>query len=124
MLLNSALDIGIREVDFWEMTIAEVNRAIKSYNRMKLESLKEKANYDYILAHLLSRGFGIVMGSKQTFPSIGEVYPNLFKSEGQETEEQKKIQEQKNNLSTLRFLQFAQSYNKRFNKSGGAKEDK
>jgi transcriptional regulatory protein LevR len=96
------------------MTIAEVVRAIESFNRVKTERLKERANQDYILAHLITRGMSITMGSKQPFPSIEEVYPTLFVKNN--LEEQQKVQEQKDNLSTLRFLQFAQSYNSRFKK--------
>lgn len=103
------------------MTIAETVRAIESFNRVRKNELKDKAYFDYNLASLITRGVGISMGSKQSFPSIQEVYPQLF--EDQSTAEEQKIQEQKDNLSTLRFLQFAQSYNSRFNK-GGAKEDK
>lgn len=94
------------------MTIAEIIRVIKSYNRMKKHEAQQRASYDYLLARLLTKGVGIVLGSKETFPSIEEVYPNLF-SDTQKAE-QEKIQEQKTNLSTLRFLQFAQSYNQRY----------
>lgn len=79
---------------------------------MKKHEMQQRASYDYILARLLTKGVGIVLGSKESFPSIEEVYPNLF-SDIQKAE-QEKIQEQKTNLSTLRFLQFAQSYNQRY----------
>jgi hypothetical protein len=94
------------------MTIAEIIRAIESYNRMKNYEMQQRASYDYILAKLLTKGVGIVLGSKESFPSIEETYPNLFSDV--KKAEQEKIQEQKTNLSTLRFLQFAQSYNSRF----------
>lgn len=94
------------------MTIAEVLRAIASNNRVKKAEAQQRATFDYILANLITRGVGITLGSKQSFPQIEEVYPSLF-ADVQEAEK-KKIQEQKDNLSTLRFLQFAQSYNKKF----------
>lgn len=43
-------------------------------------------------------------------PSIEKVYPSLFKSE--EIQEQKKQLEDE--ISVIRFKQFAQSFNKRF----------
>ena len=95
------------------MTIAEVLRVIDSYNRVKQAQVKEKAFFDYTLANLIIKGVGITLGSKDTFPPIEEVYSSLFKNED---EVQEKVQKQKDNLSTLRFLQFAQSYNKRFQK--------
>lgn len=110
-LLVTALDCGIKEFDFWEMTIAEVVRAIESANRVAVAKARERASCDYILANLITRGVSLVLGSKQNFPTLEEAYPTLFT---QEISQQKKIQEQKTNLSTLRFLQFAQSYNQRF----------
>lgn len=94
------------------MTIAEVIRAIESNNRVRIAEAKQKATYDYILAGLITKGVGITLGSKESFPAIEEIYSSLFTQDKEA--EQQKIQEQKNNLSTLRFLQFAQSYNNRF----------
>ena len=70
---------------------------------------QEKAKYDYIQASLIIRGFSIVMGSEAPFPSLQEVYPSLFQDEIQKEEE--KVQERKDELSAIRFRQFAQSYN-------------
>ena len=47
-------------------------------------------------------------------PPISEVYPSLFENEAVEEE----IQKKKDELSALRFRQFAQSFNKRFRKDG------
>ena len=105
------------------MTIAEVIRAVESNNRITRWEAQAKATNDYILASMIVRGVGIAMGSKQTFPTLEEVYSGLFNN-SQEEEQQKKRQIQKNNLSTLRFLQFAQSYNQRFKKQEVPKEDK
>ena len=96
------------------MTIAEIDRAIDSFNRIKRSEAQQRATFDYILANMITRGVNITLGSKQTFPTIEEVYPSLFKDVRKE--EEARIQEQKNNLSTLRFLQFAQSYNTRYKK--------
>jgi hypothetical protein len=46
--LMIALDCGITEEYFWNMTIAEINRRIESYNRIKKQEAKEKAAFDYI----------------------------------------------------------------------------
>ena len=94
------------------MTPGEVNRSIESRNRIKRMETQEKASYDYILANLIVKGVGITLGSKASFPSLQESYPGVFDDVIKEQEE--KIQEQKTNLSALRFRQFAQSYNNRF----------
>ena len=74
---------------------------------------REKASYDYTLAQLIGRACGMAFGTiKSEFPEIASAYPTLFDSE----EIKQKKQEQKAELSALRFKQFAESFNQRFNK--------
>ena len=115
-LLINALDCGITEKDFWEMTIGEVVRQIQSYNKLCKIKAQEKASYDYIQASVIIKGISIILGSKEHFPTIQEVYPTLFDDVQKEQEE--KIQKQKDNVSALRFKQFAQSYNNRMKNKG------
>ena len=113
--LDSALDYGISEHEFWNMTLAELIRAINSKKRMQVERAKERASFDYVLADLIGRSISRIYSSSSTMPQISEVYPSLFDSE----ELQEKQQKKKDELSALRFKQFAQSYNKRFSKEVG-----
>ena len=108
-MLNNALDYGISEYDFWNMTFAELDRLVASKKRMEKFKAKEKATYDYILAGLIGRAFSASIDDKATFPEIYEVYPSLFDKD----EREKQKQEQSDQLSALRFKQFAQSYNKK-----------
>lgn len=112
--MDNALDYGISEHDFWNMTLAELGRLIESKKRVQKEQAKEKASYDYILADLIGRSVARIYDSNNTMPDISEVYPALFDSK--EIEEKKRQQKMK--LSELRFRQFAQSFNQRF--KGGA----
>ena len=109
-MLDNALDYGISEFDFWNMTFAELDRLAASKQRVENFRAKERATFDYISAMLIGRAFAACMDDKATFPEIHEVYPILF--DKKEVEEQK--QEQTNQLSALRFKQFAQSYNKKY----------
>lgn len=109
-MLNNALDYGISEREFWEMTFAELDRLVESKDRMDKFKARERATYDYILASLIGRAFAAGMDSKVKFPELHEVYPSLF--EDQEKKQQK--QNLRDQLSALRFKQFAQSYNKKF----------
>ena len=111
-MLNIALDIGIAEKDFWDMTFAEVQRANESYIRVKKVQTQEKAIFDYLLANLITKGVSKVLGDKSEYPTLEEAYPGVFDDVVQE--QKAKIEEQKMHLSALRFKQFAQSYNKRF----------
>lgn len=97
------------------MTIAELIRVIESKKRVEKEKAKEKASFDYILADMIGRSISRIYSSAATFPTISEVYPTLFDSE--EIEEKK--QARKDELSALRFKQFANSFNKRIKKEVG-----
>jgi hypothetical protein len=116
-LLDNALDSGITELEYWEMTPAEVERSIMSKARVRKIEAQERASYDYILATLISKGVSVVLGDKQPFPDIREAYPTLFNDETAIAAEEE-LQEKKMQLSALRFKQFAQSYNENLKNKG------
>jgi hypothetical protein len=103
--LDNALDYGLSENEFWEMTFAEIERALASKKRQE----QRRASFDYILADLIGRSVARVHNSSNTMPTLAEAYPSLFDKQAEEEE----IQAQKDKLSVLRFKQFAQSYNKK-----------
>lgn len=95
------------------MTISELVRAVKSKLRVKNAEAREKATYDYTLAQIIGRACGMAFGTVKTeFPDISGVYPTLFDSE----EIKQRKQEKQAELSALRFKQFAESFNQKFNK--------
>lgn len=97
------------------MTITELKRAISSKLRVKKIEAREKASYDYTLAQIIGRACGMAFGTvKSEFPDISSVYPTLFDSE----EIKQRKQEKQAELSALRFKQFAESFNQKFNKEG------
>lgn len=110
--LETALDYGIAEYDYWNMTLAEAIRAIESKKRVEKLRAQEKASYDYILADLIGRSVSRIYSSSARMPTIQEVYPSLF--DDAEIEEQK--QQKKMELSALRFKMFAQSHNNKIKK--------
>lgn len=97
------------------MTIAELERLIESKKRVKKQKDQEKASFDYILADLIGRSVARIHSKNATYPDISEAYSTLFDSK----EIQEKKQEKRNELSALRFKQFAQAYNKKRNKEVG-----
>lgn len=96
------------------MTIAEVNRAIKSNERVQLAQLKEKAILDYKLADLIGRSMARLYSKVAEMPDISEIYPTLFDSVIIKEQKQAKLDE----LSALRFKQFAQNFNKNLQQRG------
>ena len=108
--LDVALDNGISEFDFWEMTLAEIERVLRSQQRVAKERRREKAMYDYTLANLIGRSVARIYNSANTMPNISEVYPGLFDAQ----EEEEETQRRKDELSALRFKLFTQSYNSKF----------
>lgn len=92
------------------MTLGEVERAIESKKRVEKAEAQERATFDYILADLIGRSISRLYSSSANMPEIEKVYPSLFNNK----EIEKKKKEKALELSTLRFIHFAQSYNKNY----------
>lgn len=92
------------------MTFAELERLIDSKQRVQKTQARERACFDYILANLIGRSVGRIYSSNNKFPELYSAYPDLF--DAQEAEEQKRARQ--NELSALRFKQFANAHNKKF----------
>lgn len=92
------------------MTLLELNRAINSkIRRTKIEEQK-KASFDYILADLVGRSVSRIYSSSAKMPPIEEAYPTLFNA----AEQTEKVQKKKDELSAIRFRQFAEAFNTKF----------
>lgn len=100
------------------MTLAELARLLDSKRRMQKLQAQERASYDYILADLIGRSISRVYNSSNTMPEISAAYPTLFDSE--EIREQKA--QKRAELSALRFMQFAQAHNKKYEEVGRTNE--
>lgn len=105
--LETALDCGITESAYWDMTLAEVIRAIDSYKRRYRQQERQQAAYDYILADAIGKSVSRVYSSSNKMPELYELYPSLFESDEIKAQQQAKRDE----LSVLRFKQFAQAHN-------------
>lgn len=108
------MDWGILEADFWEMTLAELIRLIESKKRTQERLLKEHATFDYLHADLVGRSLARIYSSSNKYPSIAEAYPSLFSQEQVE----ETVQQKKDEASAIRFRQFTQSFNQRFQQGG------
>lgn len=113
-MLSNALDFGISEFDFWNMTVGELDRSIKSKIKTKKIRDQELALHNYILGDLIGRSMARLHSSSVTYPKIYEVYPSLFDEDEYEQKRQERITEE----SIQRLKQFAESFNKRMTKEG------
>ena len=114
-MLETALEYGISELDFWEMTIAELQRLVKAKNIIQKRELQQKASFDYIQANLIIAGISKVLDGKGELATLQEAYPELFDDIAEE--QAKKLEEKKAELSVLRFKQFAQFHNDKHKKA-------
>ena len=94
------------------MTIAELNRKLESYRRLEKIRAKEKATFDYSLATLIGRAFGA--SEQHPFPDIFTAYPAIFEDEIKKAEEDYSARQAE--LAKIRFLQFAESHNRKHNR--------
>ncbi|WP_299043882.1 hypothetical protein [uncultured Campylobacter sp.] len=105
------MDSGIKEFEFWDMTISEVERAMLSQKRIREREARDRATFDYILADLIGRSVGRIYSSSTNIPDIYTAYPTLFNS--QEIEEEKAQRQAE--LSAIRFRLFAKAHNDKYN---------
>ena len=110
-LLQPAINLGLDESDFWDMTIAELGRWIDGATWR----MKNKARFDYQLADLIGISMSRLISEGADFPNIEEVYPNLFEAE-KDKEEQPIVKDDIMTISQNRFLAFAQAHNARMQK--------
>ena len=109
-MLDNAMDWGLSEYEFWNMTIAEIFRYIESKKRVQKQRSQEKAIFDYKLAELVGVSVSRIYSKSVSMPPIEEAYAAFF--DKKEIEEQR--QEKQDELSALRFKQFADAFNKKF----------
>lgn len=100
------------------MTLGELERLIKSKKRIMKREAQERASFDYKLADLIGRSVARIYSSSTKLPDISEAYPTLFEEEQIEEAKSKKQDE----LSALRFKQFANSFNNRLKEAAKSSE--
>lgn len=96
------------------MTFAEIKRSVKSKARMMKYRNQERASYDYVLASLIIKGVSKVMGDKSEFPTLQQAYVGLFEDTEALEKQRLEAEQRKQELSVLRFKQFANFHNKKY----------
>lgn len=95
------------------MTLAELYRLLIAKRKTEARKLKQRAQMDYKLADLFGISMARLYSDGIELPNIEEYYDFLFTDEDKKLIQEKK-QERLDELSAIRFKQFADSFNKRF----------
>lgn len=112
--LEIALDFGLTEWQFWEMTLAELERYLESRKRVQKREAQEKAFADYRLADLIGYSMARLYSKEAKYPEIYDVYPAVFDKDAI-----LEAQEKERNKHAFNWLQeFANSFNKNDMKEG------
>lgn len=116
--LDIALDYGIKECEFWDMTLAEVIRLLESKARVLQIETERKAKFDYMLADLIGVSVARVHNSRNKMPAIEEAYPFIFLTPEKIAEKE----QQEAQMFAIQLKQFAQLHNQKLNGGGSNNE--
>lgn len=116
-MLQPAINTGLAESAFWDMTKAEIERHMEG----AVWRYRTQAQFDYSLANLFGVAVARILDSNVDFPAIEQVYPNLFDKEIQE--KQSSEEEERMTNSTNNFLAFAKAHNARMRKEDNKEEE-
>ena len=96
---------GVGVLEYWDLTLGEINLCIDTYNKEQSEKAKERVNMAYLFSSLTSRFVNLQLNGKK-IPPIDEVFPAL---------QEEAPQEQIDKAMALRrdqWIAFAEHHNK------------
>ena len=113
--LQPAINLGLEESKFWDMTLAEIIR----FEDGAMWRMQMQAHYHHTLANLIGISTARVMSSDVEYPSITEAYPHLFEKEIAEEKKVEQEREVATQNSINRFMEFALRHNSKIGKEEG-----
>lgn len=112
MLRDAVLIAGVREAEYWDMTVGEAARACDAYQERK----RDTAYFAFTQAMATGLFISSMFSSKSP-PTIHDIYPEFF-NEDEEAE-----QEAKDASSAANFINFANAFNRRYEPNGNGKPE-
>lgn len=94
----------MKEVDYWQMTMAEAIRELEAKVWMLEEEHKTQAHIAYGQAITVGSCIASIFGSSR-IPDISEIYPEYFPRSN--------VSQQKMDKSIENFIKFANAHNKK-----------
>lgn len=110
-MLQPAINVGLAESDFWEMTKAEIER----YMEGAVWRMRMQAQFDYKLADLIGVSVGRLIDNNIEMPEVQRAYSVIFDDETPEAKEERE-QTAKMESSINNFLAFANRHNAKLSK--------
>lgn len=96
------------------MSIGEVLRRVRSYERTVERKRQEQAFFDWTLGNLIGISVGRCLSNDIEYPELYKAYPSIFDSkEAQEAEEEKR-----NQTNVANFMKFAAAHNLKLKQKG------
>lgn len=114
-LLQPSINLGLDEFKFWDMTVAEIERYIDG----AMYRMKQRAQFDYILADLVGISSARMMSKDVKFPTLMEAYSHLYDKELAEAKKHEQEEEIATQNSINRFLEFAMRHNSKMREEEG-----
>lgn len=80
----AAVECGIDPLRFWDMTLWELERAMKAKQKQQKQELQTRAFIAYQQAGVTAALMARAWGSKQKVPELSTVFPGLFPADEQD----------------------------------------
>ena len=107
--LENFLDMGLTEWQFWDMTLAELDRYAESFKRVQKRKAQEEAFANYRLADLIGYSMARLYSREAKYPEIYDVYPAIFEKDA--------ILEARDRIRNQRAETWLRNFAESFNKS-------
>lgn len=102
-MYEPALEIGISANDFWDMTFEEIMLEVNARQRIKKNSLRERATFDYNMAQMMV----YAVNDPKKMPKIDELYPFMKDEVVEQPKAVKRVDEA--NQDQAVFMQMAKA---------------
>lgn len=97
-LLAHCMSIGMKEDEFYNLTLNQVTRHVEAYSKRQENQLQEKAYFDYQLANLIGVSVSRLLDKDAKYPSFEKIYPFAKGSHEKEVDKEWEMEVQRNKL--------------------------
>lgn len=110
-LLGQCMSIGMKENEFYELTLDQITRYVESYTKQQENKYQDQAFFDYQLANLIRIAIGGLIDKKVSFPALEKAYPFVKGTYEKEVDEQWEMEVQR-----IKLREWAEQMNQKMTK--------